>query len=121
MSIFLDNHKAVRQKKMFVCKNTKRKDVVKMVCTSVKEGYECAFMSKKGCQFNGGTCHKVVEQCEGCQRAKEFPTGIFCTVSPDPASKWRLGICNMATHVKIEVKKTNGKINPIKASKRRTA
>ncbi len=88
-----------------------------MVCTSTKEGVECAFMSKKGCQFNGGTCHPIVEQCEGCQKIHEFPTGKYCLAFPDPASKWRKGVCNMATHVKTEGKKA-GKINPLKASKR---
>ncbi len=92
-----------------------------MVCISVKEGYDCFFMEKNGCQFNGGTCHSVVEKCEGCQKAKEFPTGAYCLVSPDPAIKWRAGNCNMATHLKETTKKENNKINPLKASKRRAA
>jgi hypothetical protein len=95
-----------------------RKGVIKMVCSSVKEGYECTFMSKKGCQFNGGNCHPIVEMCEGCQRVTEFPSGTYCLVFPDPQAKWRLGNCNMATHIKEEGKKENGKINPLKASKR---
>jgi len=98
-----------------------RKDVIKMICASVKEGYECFFMSKKGCQFNGGACHTIVEQCEGCQRVKEFPTGKYCLVSPDPAAKWRYGNCNMATHLQATTAKENGKLNPLKASKRRAA
>ena len=89
-----------------------------MVCTNVKEGYDCFFMHKKGCQFNGGTCHPIIEQCEGCQKVKEFPTGKYCLVSPDPASKWRIGNCNMATHVMTKGGKGNGKVNPLKASKR---
>jgi hypothetical protein len=91
---------------------------LKMVCTSVKEGKECFFMSSKGCQFNGGTCHTVVEQCEGCQKVANFPTGDYCLIFPDPASKWRLGTCNMATHLKGKAKAGNGKLNPLKASKR---
>ncbi len=75
-------------------------------------------MSKKGCGFNGGTCHMIVEQCEGCQKVKEFPTGKYCLSFPDPAAKWRTGTCNMATHLQAAEKKTNGKINPLKASKR---
>lgn len=78
-------------------------------------------MDKKGCQFNGGSCHPIVEQCEGCQKAKEFPTGVYCLVFPDPASKWRIGNCNMATHLKTSNKKGNGKLNPLKASKRKAA
>lgn len=92
-----------------------------MDCTTVKEGVECFFMSKKGCQFNGGTCHTVVEQCKGCARAQEFPTGTYCTSFPDPAAKWRFGTCNMATHLKTEKQTKNGKINPLKASKRMAA
>jgi hypothetical protein len=90
-----------------------------MLCTTVKEGQDCFFMQKSGCKFNGGSCHTIIEQCEGCQRAKEFPTGVFCTTFPDPAIKWRAGVCTMATHVKAEGKKENGKLNPLKASKRR--
>jgi hypothetical protein len=98
--------------------NPDRKDVIPMVCATVKEGIDCFFMTKSGCQFNGGNCHQVVEQCEGCQRAQSFPTGTYCLSFPDPAGKWRFGICNMATHMKAANGKTNEKINPLKASKR---
>ena len=84
-----------------------------MVCTSVKEGTECYFMNKKGCQFNGGTCHTIIEQCDGCQKMTDFPTGKYCTVFPDPSVKWRIGTCNMATHVKVSNAKKNGKLNPL--------
>jgi len=90
-----------------------------MVCETVKEGIECFFMKKEGCQFNGGNCHHVVENCEGCQKVLEFPTGQYCAVYPDPAIKWRLGTCSMATHIKAAKGETNGKLNPLKASKRR--
>lgn len=89
-----------------------------MLCASVKEGVECAFMSKSGCQFNGGSCHTIVEQCEGCQKVKEFPTGKYCLIFPDPAIKWRIGNCNMATHTKAAAAKAQAKLNPLKASKR---
>ena len=97
-----------------------RKDVIEMVCTSVREGDECFFMSKKGCEFNGGTCHTIIEQCEGCQKVNDYPTGKYCFVSPDPAAKWHVGSCNMASHLKETGKKGNGKLNPLKASKRNT-
>ena len=90
-----------------------------MVCTSVKEGTDCFFMDKNGCRFNGGNCYPIVEQCEGCQKAAEFPTGNFCIAFPDPSSKWRVGSCNMATHLKTKTAKSNGKLNPLKASKRK--
>ncbi len=89
-----------------------------MVCTSVKEGHVCSFMEKSGCQFNGGACHAIIEQCDGCERVKDFPAGKYCLIFPDPGAKWRIGNCNMATHLKAQVAKGNGKLNPLKASKR---
>ena len=89
-----------------------------MVCATLKEGIECFFMSKQGCQFNGGNCHPVVEKCEGCEKVKEFPAGKFCVSFPDPTIRWRVGTCSMATHVKATKAQNNGKINPLKASKR---
>jgi len=75
-------------------------------------------MSKKGCEFNGGSCHAIIEQCGDCQKIKEFPAGKYCTVFPEPEAKWRVRDCNMATHLKATIKKENGKVNPLKASKR---
>jgi len=46
-----------------------------MVCTTVREGSECIFMSKRGCQFNGGSCQPIVDQCDGCERITEIPIG----------------------------------------------
>lgn len=90
-----------------------------MVCSTVKEGIECAFMGKTGCKFNGGSCYPVIDQCEGCQKILDVPTGKYCMIFPDPAIKWRLGTCSMATHVKaMKDGKAPGKLNPIKASKR---
>lgn len=91
-----------------------------MVCTNVKEGHECTFLTKKGCQYNGGTCYPVAVQCEGCQKVKDFPAGKYCLVFPDPGAKWRFGTCNMATHIQGTSKKENGKLNPLKASKRKS-
>jgi hypothetical protein len=88
-----------------------------MKCVSLKEGYECFFMKKSGCQFNGGACQQIIEQCEGCQKAKEFPAGKYCLAFPEPAAKWRSGNCSMATHLQV-VKKEVAKVNPLKASKR---
>ncbi|MFZ7112073.1 MAG: PxxKW family cysteine-rich protein [Desulfatiglandales bacterium] len=95
-----------------------RKDVVIMVCDTVKQGMECAFMGKQGCQYKGGSCHPIVEQCEGCQKVLDLPTGKFCMMFPDPVIKWRLGTCGMATHVKVTKDTKAQKINPLKASKR---
>ncbi|MBW1740828.1 MAG: PxxKW family cysteine-rich protein [Deltaproteobacteria bacterium] len=90
-----------------------------MVCVSVKEGTECIFMTKKGCSFNGGVCHQIVEECRGCNRASEFDSGWYCTACPDPSVKWKNGHCNFATHIAKEVQVEKTKINPLKASKRK--
>ncbi|MDY6880617.1 MAG: PxxKW family cysteine-rich protein [Desulfatiglans sp.] len=92
-----------------------------MLCTTVKEGIECSFMSKKGCQFNGGACHPIVDKCEGCQKVSDLEAGKYCSAFPDPSAKWRFGNCSMATHIKKDTKQGNGKINPLKASKRKAA
>lgn len=89
-----------------------------MICATIKPGIECFFMNKDGCKFNGGTCNTVIDKCEGCQKAQDFPAGIYCINFPDPASKWRFGVCNMATHVKASTANSAQKLNPIKASKR---
>lgn len=89
-----------------------------MDCTTVKPGVECVFMTKNGCSFNGGNCHKTVKECDGCGRTTEFLSGWYCTACPDPSLKWKNGKCNLATHVKSTAKTETSKINPLKASKR---
>ena len=88
-----------------------------MQCTTTKEGHECAFMTKSGCGYSGGTCHPAVEPCQGCDRAEEIGDLFYCSTYPDPASKWAHGPCNFATHVKGETQ-IEVKMNPLKASKR---
>jgi hypothetical protein len=75
-------------------------------------------MTRKGCSFNGGRGHTVVEQCQGCSRTETFSDGIFCTVAPHPATKWNGRSCNFATHVSRTVETKEQKLNPLKASKR---
>lgn len=89
-----------------------------MVCQTVKSGTECAFMTKKGCGFNGGSCHTIIEKCEGCGKVLDVQAGQYCRVYPEPTSKWLTGNCPTATHVKKEIKEAVQKINPLKASKR---
>ncbi|MGI6657501.1 MAG: PxxKW family cysteine-rich protein [Desulfobulbus sp.] len=60
----------------------------------------------------------VGEKCEGCERIVEKGEGRFCSTHLNPDAKWRLGICNLATHVKPEVLAITAKVNPLKASKR---
>ena len=88
-----------------------------MLCQTIKQGTECFFMGKNGCTFNGGSCHPIVESCQGCNKAVTTPHGTYCQSSPEPDVKWRMGSCNLATHVKRESDKVV-KINPLKASKR---
>ena len=89
-----------------------------MICQTVKVGVECAFMTKKGCGFNGGVCNVIVEECEGCAKIIENAAGKYCKVYPDPTAKWSVGNCPTASHVKKVKEETTQKVNPIKASKR---
>jgi hypothetical protein len=89
-----------------------------MECVTIKPGMNCVFMKKTGCSFNGGTCSPIVEGCEGCGYVMEHDHGKYCQVYADPATKWVLGRCNFATHVKGEVQPSAQRVNPLKASKR---
>ncbi len=89
-----------------------------MVCTTLKPEKDCKFMTKKGCKYKDGACKPIVEQCEGCNRIEEFNGVKYCQVFPEPAIKWKIGLCNFATHKKPEFVEASKKINPLKASKR---
>jgi len=88
-----------------------------MLCQTVKNGLECAFMSKKGCGYFGGSCREIIDKCLECGKIIEYETKKYCSVYPDPASKWLNGRCPTATHIKLEIKESTQKINPLKASK----
>lgn len=90
-----------------------------MICTTIREGDDCVFMTKKGCSYNGGACLPIIDECMGCARPSEFKTGMYCAAAPDPSLKWKNGNCNIATHIKITEAAKKQKVNPIKASKRR--
>jgi hypothetical protein len=90
-----------------------------MVCQTVKAGVNCIFMTKKGCSFNGGTCHTISDKCEGCDKIIETPTGKYCMMYPEPSAKWSVSGCPSATHIKNGVQEKTQKINPLKASKRK--
>ena len=92
-----------------------------MQCVTMKNGFECSFMTRKGCNFNGGHCHAVVDSCDGCSRTKSFESGTYCTVAPHPAIKWNAGSCNFATHLNRKAEEKSQKVNPLKASKRAAA
>ena len=44
--------------------------------------------------------------------------GKVCLVAPSPSHKWAGGMCNFATHRRVEIKLEELKINPLKASKK---
>ena len=79
---------------------------------------ECPFMTAKGCSFNGGICHEIVEQCNGCKRNAQHASGWYCSACPEPAIKWKNGNCNLATHIEATPAAKKTKVNPLKASKR---
>lgn len=90
-----------------------------MKCTTIKVNTECPFMAADGCSYNGGVCQPIVEACQGCKRAVEYPSGWYCQAVPDPAVKWRNGKCNLATHVTDDAAiSEKAKVNPLKASKK---
>ena len=89
-----------------------------MQCQTVLPGTECTFWAKSGCTFEDHTCQNVIEECEGCERIVEGTIGPVCSAAPSPVKKWLTGLCNFATHRKVEVKVEELKVNPLKASKR---
>ena len=92
-----------------------------MQCQTVLPGTECTFWKKSGCSFEDHTCQNVIEMCEGCDRIVEGTIGPVCSATPAPIKKWSHGLCNLATHRKVEVKVEDLKINPLKASKKAAA
>lgn len=92
-----------------------------MQCQTVLAGTECTFWKKAGCAAEGGSCKVVVEECQGCERIAKGSIGDVCTAFPDPKLKWRSGLCNYATHRKVDVKVNDARINPLKAAKRAAA
>jgi len=71
--------------------------------------------------FSERNFQPVVERCEGCDRIVEESGSQFCRSYLKPESKWRLGICNFATHAKPEITVATIRINPLKAAKRASA
>jgi hypothetical protein len=51
----------------------------------------------------------IVEQCDGCDRILAAGEGKTCSAFAFPDTKWRLGPCSMATHVKTETGKAGEK------------
>jgi hypothetical protein len=89
-----------------------------MKCQTVLVGTECTFWGKLGCIFPEGSCQPIIENCEGCERIVTGSIGQVCSAYPAPAKKWIGGICNFASHVKVDLSIAELKVNPLKASKK---
>ncbi len=68
--------------------------------------------------YSDGKFEPIIEKCEGCERIVEDSGKQFCKSYISPEAKWRLGICNFATHAKPEINVIKVRINPLKAAKR---
>jgi hypothetical protein len=60
--------------------------------------------------INDGAARVVAEKCDGCDRIKTVEDKRYCAAFPDPTVRWRLGNCNMATHIKTETKGDSAKV-----------
>ena len=92
-----------------------------MQCQTVLAGTECTFWKKAGCAAQGGSCQVIVEECSGCDRIAKGTIGDVCTAFPNPSAKWKAGLCNYATHRKVDIKLDDVRVNPLKAAKRAQA
>ena len=60
----------------------------------------------------------IAPQCVGCAHVRLLDGEGVCNSYANPTAKWSAGMCNFATHAKIEKFKEARSINPLKASKR---
>ncbi len=51
-----------------------------MICQTIRKGSECAFMTAKGCGYNGGLCHEIITSCQGCGRATQLDSGWYAVM-----------------------------------------
>ena len=75
----------------------------------------------KAVNYSDGPFQPIIEQCGGCDRIVEENSNQYCKTYVNPAAKWRLGICNFATHTKPEIQVVTVRVNPLKAAKRASA
>lgn len=88
-----------------------------MKCVKVRKDKECVFAIKNGCSFINNTCNPIVDECNGCENTIVYDNITYCKSYMDPKIKWVNGRCPMCS-VKINIKKDEHKLNPIKASKK---
>ena len=91
------------------------KEVVAMKKASKKKTGSAAVDLSR---YSSGNFKPIMERCGGCERIVAVESEKFCQAYTDPSAKWRLGICNFATHEKPEIVTTTIKVNPLKAAKR---
>jgi hypothetical protein len=75
-------------------------------------------MQQIGVNFSDGRFQPVIEKCNGCERITVDNGVQYCQTYLNPNAKWRLGMCNFATHIRPEIKIAKIRVNPLKAAKR---
>lgn len=68
--------------------------------------------------YSDGQFQPVVDKCDGCGRIVDQEGVQYCKSYMYPSAKWKLGLCNFATHAKPEINVITTRINPLKAAKR---
>ena len=75
-------------------------------------------MQEAATNFKERNFKPVIDKCDGCERIVEEGGDKYCQSYLKPEAKWKLGICNFATHAKPEITITKVRVNPLKAAKR---
>lgn len=68
--------------------------------------------------LTGKGFQQTIEGCTGCAHMRSYQGATYCHSYRSPAAKWALGMCNFATHKRIEKTAEARSLNPLKASKR---
>lgn len=74
--------------------------------------------SQDAINYADGRFQPIIDKCEGCARIVDTESEKYCRSYFYPAAKWKLGICNFATHAKPEINIIKIRVNPLKAAKR---
>lgn len=69
-------------------------------------------------RFQKFSFQPVASQCIGCGHIRLADGVAYCNSYANPEGKWSAGMCNFATHAKVEKKVDTKMVNPLKASKR---
>lgn len=75
-------------------------------------------MQEAAATYTNGDFKPIIDKCDGCERVVEESGNKYCKTYLNPEAKWKLGICNFATHEKPEIVVAKVRINPLKAAKR---